>query len=76
MVAKEHTTLVLFHVSEDPNIKEFVPRSSKYTTHPVVWAEVSAAVFGLSLFTACNVEWTAMWRWVLACGCCVLARGL
>jgi len=29
---------VLFHVSEDPGIVEFIPRPSKYTQDPVVWA--------------------------------------
>lgn len=29
---------MLFHVSEDPGIVEFVPRPSKYTHDPVVWA--------------------------------------
>jgi hypothetical protein len=29
---------VLFHVSEEPGIGEFVPRPSKYTPYPVVWA--------------------------------------
>jgi uncharacterized protein DUF6886 len=29
---------VLFHVSEEPGILEFVPRPSKYTQDPVVWA--------------------------------------
>ena len=28
---------MLFHVSEDPTIAEFVPRPSKYTDDPVVW---------------------------------------
>jgi len=29
---------VLFHVSEDSGIVEFIPRPSKYTQDPVVWA--------------------------------------
>ena len=29
---------MLFHISEDPGIVEFIPRPSKYTRDPVVWA--------------------------------------
>lgn len=29
---------MLFHISEDPTIAAFVPRPSKYTDYPVVWA--------------------------------------
>ncbi|MGQ0736969.1 MAG: DUF6886 family protein [Acidobacteriota bacterium] len=29
---------MLFHISEDPGIVEFIPRPSKYTQDPVVWA--------------------------------------
>jgi Family of unknown function (DUF6886) len=29
---------VLFHLSEEPDIAEFIPRPSKYTQEPVVWA--------------------------------------
>ena len=29
---------MLFHISEDSGIAEFVPRRSKYTEYPVVWA--------------------------------------
>lgn len=29
---------MLFHVSEEPGIAEFIPRPSKYTQEPVVWA--------------------------------------
>ena len=29
---------MLFHVSEEPAIAEFIPRPSKYTPDPVVWA--------------------------------------
>jgi len=36
--SEEHTAIVLFHVSEDPSIAEFVPRVSKHTASPVVWA--------------------------------------
>ena len=30
--------MALFHISEDPGIREFVPRPSKHTKDPVVWA--------------------------------------
>jgi hypothetical protein len=30
--------MVVFHVSEDPGIREFVPRPSRHTKYPVVWA--------------------------------------
>jgi hypothetical protein len=35
---KTQESTVLFHVSEEPGIAEFIPRPSKYTSDPVVWA--------------------------------------
>jgi hypothetical protein len=33
---RPHKTL--FHISDDPNVRRFAPRSSAYTGDPVVWA--------------------------------------
>jgi hypothetical protein len=37
-ISRFQESIVLFHVSEEPGIVEFVPRPSKSTQDPVVWA--------------------------------------
>jgi hypothetical protein len=38
VTADDSHHVALFHISEDPNIGEFIPRPSKYLDDPVVWA--------------------------------------